>query len=385
MHGVTPSVVESGAVIQWSADRTEHAHITEIKVPGRSGNNQDYNPQICRWLDRSEKHQNFSLALRLLVPDTDPVNTPDDEDSDDIIQSDGLTPTSSPPDFFSQAIRLAANVSPTTPLPLRTFSTDTTGFRLNRYPDLPSLTVDEAAVKFKLPDLRAALADYVRRMRDLQLSTLTIGQRRLSPADAVLPFSDLQVWHSARVQVRSADPPTDVSTPCRVCAEPPSSEWPFGRYDTVLISNGSTPGRGLQGKSISRYDAPTLMLFQGFDLAQVWLIFHPVWSSNVYLSYMERFDIIPQATNLSGTSRACCPDPITGMYVVKRSHRSNGSRMGDIIPLSQIRTAAPLVPRYGSQADPKLTSRNSMEFSTEFFLNNFFDKDIYYMMLQNDL
>jgi hypothetical protein len=39
MHGVVPSVIESGAVIQWSADTTEHAHITEIKVPGRSGNN----------------------------------------------------------------------------------------------------------------------------------------------------------------------------------------------------------------------------------------------------------------------------------------------------------------------------------------------------------
>jgi len=47
MHGVIPSITESGAVIQWSADRTEHAHITEIKVPGRSGNNQDHNPQIC--------------------------------------------------------------------------------------------------------------------------------------------------------------------------------------------------------------------------------------------------------------------------------------------------------------------------------------------------
>ena len=63
MHGVVPSVVESGAVIQWSADRTEHAHITGIKVPGRSGNNQDHNPQICRWLDRSEKHQKFPLRF----------------------------------------------------------------------------------------------------------------------------------------------------------------------------------------------------------------------------------------------------------------------------------------------------------------------------------
>ena len=133
------------------------------------------------------------------------------------------------------------------------------------------------------------------------------------------------------------------------------------------------------------YYTPTLTLLQGFDLAQIRLIFHPVWSANIYLSYMERFDVIPQATQLGSTSRARCPDPVTGMYVMKRSHRSNGTRMGDIVPLSQIRIAAPLIPRYGLRADPKLTSRNSMEFSTEFFLNKFFDKDLYCMMLHNDL
>jgi len=48
MHGVVPSVTACGVVMQWSADTTEHAHITEIKVPGWSGNNQSYNPQICQ-------------------------------------------------------------------------------------------------------------------------------------------------------------------------------------------------------------------------------------------------------------------------------------------------------------------------------------------------
>ena len=115
MHGVVPSVIESGAVIQWSADRTEHAHITEIKVPGRSGNNQDHNPQICRWLNRSEKHQSFSLALELLMSDTDPTDTLDDEehseDADDTNQPNGLPLTTPPPDLFLQAVQLAASVS----------------------------------------------------------------------------------------------------------------------------------------------------------------------------------------------------------------------------------------------------------------------------------
>ena len=99
MHSVVPSIVASGIVMQWSADRTEHAHITETKTPGRSGNNCSYNPQICQYLDRSEKHRNFSLALsiwelqmdtsdaRTILPSEDPDDYTDpyrgDEDDDD--------------------------------------------------------------------------------------------------------------------------------------------------------------------------------------------------------------------------------------------------------------------------------------------------------------
>lgn len=388
MHGVVPSVIDSGAVIQWSADRTEHAHITEIKVPGRSGNNQDHNPQICRWLDRSEKHQNFSLALQLHVSDTDPsASTLDDEelfkDADNTDQPNDLSLATPVPDLFSRAAQLAASVSRLTPLPLRTFSTETTAFHLNRRPDLKPLTIDEVAIKFNIPDLRAAIADYLKRAQELQSSRFKIGQRQLSRADADLPFTHLRIWYSARVQARSTDS-TDASIPIKVCAEPPSSEWQFGRFDTVLLSDGTTPRRGLYGTiSLSLQHPQTLTSFQGFDLAQIRLIFHPVWPINTFLAYAERFDVIPQPTHLGGSTRARCPDPVTGMYVVKRSSRSNGARMGGVVPLSQTQIAAPLVPKYGPQADPKLTPRNSLEFSTEFFLNHYFDKELYYFL--NDL
>jgi len=114
-------------------------------------------------------------------------------------------------------------------------------------------------------------------------------------------------------------------------------------------------------------------------------MFHPIWPTGVYLTYVERFQIVPQPTSYGSTSRGTCPDPVTGQYVVKRSTRANGSRLGDIIPLLQARIPAPLVPRYGVQADPKLTSKNSLEYSTEFYLNRFFDKELYYFMSCNNL
>ncbi|KAI6113305.1 hypothetical protein EDD17DRAFT_1453834, partial [Pisolithus thermaeus] len=55
LQSVVQSIWQSGVVMQWSADITEHAHIEEIKVPAHAGNNQNYNNQIVchlNWLDK---------------------------------------------------------------------------------------------------------------------------------------------------------------------------------------------------------------------------------------------------------------------------------------------------------------------------------------------
>ena len=235
----------------------------DCRYYGRSGNNQSYSPQICRWLDCSEKHRNFSLALsihemQLHACDTNPLehydDNPNDTDSDADNGNDdddqGTTRSDpSQPDLFSRAASLSTNINPSTPLPLRAMSTNTTAFQLNFRPSLPPTTVDEAAIKFNLPDLRPALADYVQRSRDLRSSTTKIGQRWMSPHDAMLPFTHLRVWYSVRMQMRSSDA-TGLTDPQWVSAMPVTDNWPSGRYDTVLLSNGMTPGPGLEGKYI---------------------------------------------------------------------------------------------------------------------------------------
>ena len=62
LQSVVPSIHQSGAMMQWSADITEHAHVEEIKLPARAGNNQNYYSQIMRHLDRLEKCFRFDLA-----------------------------------------------------------------------------------------------------------------------------------------------------------------------------------------------------------------------------------------------------------------------------------------------------------------------------------
>ena len=110
-----------------------------------------------------------------------------------------------------------------------------------------------------------------------------------------------------------------------------------------------------------------------------------MWTTDTILVYAERFEVIPQPTSYGSASRGTFPDPVTGLYVMKRSTRANGSRLGDVVPLLQARIPAPVVPRYGVRADPKLSSRNSLEYSTEFYLNSFFDKELYYFMFRNNL
>ena len=256
MHSVVPSITSSGAVIQWSADTTEQAHITEVKVPGRSGNNQSYNPQICRWLDRSEKRRNFSLALSIQhsqqnensedpdLPDQDLVDDVDDNQGEDVFHGPSLATEHQ--DLFARSIWLSSNITPSTPLPLHTFHTETTAFQLNRLPSLRKATVGEIATKFNIPDLRAALADYIHRAGDLCSPIFKLGQRRTSPPDADLPFTHLDVWYSVRMQMRTTDA-IGTTTPQRMCALPSSDKWPFGRYDTILISNGTPLGPGLGG------------------------------------------------------------------------------------------------------------------------------------------
>ncbi|KAG2131052.1 hypothetical protein DEU56DRAFT_914586 [Suillus clintonianus] len=51
MQNITCSIRNSGVIAQWSADVTEHVHITEVKDPVRSSNNNNYNPLWVRKIE----------------------------------------------------------------------------------------------------------------------------------------------------------------------------------------------------------------------------------------------------------------------------------------------------------------------------------------------
>ncbi|KAJ6545132.1 hypothetical protein B0H10DRAFT_1969908 [Mycena sp. CBHHK59/15] len=55
MQSVVPNTKANGIPLQWTADVTEHTHITEVKDPADNSNNQNYEQQICQHLDCREK------------------------------------------------------------------------------------------------------------------------------------------------------------------------------------------------------------------------------------------------------------------------------------------------------------------------------------------
>ena len=68
------------------------------------------------------------------------------------------------------------------------------------------------------------------------------------------------------------------------------------------------------------------------------------------------------------------------MYLLKRARRNGGEIMGDVVPLSQIRTLINLVPRFGAVADSRLTMETALEWSSEYWLNKYFDKELFYAL-----
>ena len=181
--------------MQWSADVTEHAHIKEIKVPARSGNNQNYYSQIAQHLDRLDKCFHFDLATYIEQCAMDQANNGDgdsDSDSDEqhepdaetIHLSEYSTPTRQFPDYFSISASLILGAKPSAPKPYRTFATSTTGFHLATKPSL-WLSVDEAAIAYQLPDLKDTIIAFANGDVCFQ------GQHGIE---------NLQIWHKVRLQ-----------------------------------------------------------------------------------------------------------------------------------------------------------------------------------------
>lgn len=265
LQHVVPSIRDSGAVMQWSADVTEHSHVTEVKNPARAGNNQDYYSQIARHLDRVDKCFRFDLATWIASStELDPASGHygNDDDGDELgeehepdAEAQKLSlyhsPTRKVVNYFQAARVLSDDSRPGVLKPLRTFATSTTAIHLTLKPALRT-TVSAASELFKIPDLQDAICRYLDRRSTGE--ALDVSGRRQANSSRSLFSDKLYVWTSVRVQLRTwnnSDPLAGSVEPAQtLVVSPPSPKYPSGRYDCAIASltaDSDWPAQGLSG------------------------------------------------------------------------------------------------------------------------------------------
>ena len=94
---------------------------------------------------------------------------------------------------------------------------------------------------------------------------------------------------------------------------------------------------------------------KGHSVAQLKLImwvvpskgFAPKPISDVFLTYVQRFDIIPQVNPMFSSRAGPFLEPASAMFVLRRATCAGGAPLGDIIPLTPVHAFADLIPRFG--------------------------------------
>ena len=132
-------------------------------------------------------------------------------------------------------------------------------------------------------------------------------------------------------------------------------------------------------------------LCEGHHVAQLRLIFRvvpprnsaPIPGFETFLSYTQKFEIVPQINEkLSGSSRRKGPYPhfASSMFVLQRVRHPNQDIAAEIIQLKQVRTLIGLIPVFGEAADRRLTKETSLEYCRQFWLDKYFDKELFYAL-----
>ncbi|KIM59471.1 hypothetical protein SCLCIDRAFT_126081, partial [Scleroderma citrinum Foug A] len=140
---------------------------------------------------------------------------------------------------------------------------------------------------------------------------------------------------------------------------PSSMELPCSWYDFAIISQTNKsdwPSNGLRGHAV----------------VQICLIFC-LLHSNTFLAYIYHFkDSLPPSRSTNNDA--------AGLHILKRAIRSDGTHVGDVIPLLHLRSPAHVIPCFGKEANPRLTCHTAYELSNEFWLNKYWNKEFFYAL-----
>ncbi|EGO18433.1 hypothetical protein SERLADRAFT_444104 [Serpula lacrymans var. lacrymans S7.9] len=357
MQNFACSIKRMGSVMQYTTDVTEHLLITHCKHPFSHGTNHhhDFEQQCVQVLSVLERLCVFSFYTLLESHGLDLVGV--------IVEEEDSVVEVVNPELLWLSRVLPDDDHKAGPRPMRNLFIDgiwsqdgNTAFYVNKTVDFPKLSIDDAAAKFGLEDFRPAPANY----------TCQLNQTRRLGGPYDFPFTHVRVWFKFRIQQHSVHKANTIMAPQTVQAQAPSAAASQGTCDAVLAGDPSANG------------SITLQVRMVFQLIPPKNTTIPAHLSPILL-YVQNF----RFAGRRNSKGVVLEEPDIDMFLVERTFcsmlDSSGQkmRMGGIIPLSQVAYPVDLIPVFGSHIEPQLNANNTLERPTQFYLNNFSDKEIY--------
>lgn len=273
-HEIVPTIIALGALLGVSTDISEHEHIQMVKEPFRHTNHRDFYKQMINFLSRLERLRFFDLvtAMTKTVQNTgvsfhSVSGGVTDEDGsltqwlDNLNTVQSLRGSKRKPhtNYFKLVSGLTADERRIRRI--RTFvPTSFTAIHLNRDPSVSTMSIDEAAIAFDLPELADSIREYFHPSQQEGRGPI-ISRRYHGNRLSTLPplsFNTIRIWYKVKVQTKSLFEPGLVNKAATLFAEPPSSlseeeeeslqmrqsgiklqdiAWIRGRYDCALFVN----------------------------------------------------------------------------------------------------------------------------------------------------
>ncbi|CDO71997.1 hypothetical protein BN946_scf184943.g32 [Trametes cinnabarina] len=287
-----------GTTDNYDTQYTERLHIDFAKDAYRATNHKDEFPQMTTWLERREKISRHEAYVQWRLQRRQ-VAAPEAENPNTHAHAESLHSLSSSSCAVSSSIQWTA-------------------IKIAKWPSVKALSFDDAAKRYGATYLRDALARFVVQYCDPSLSAAEVEHAALARP---LPLRKVQAFHKLKFSLVDAQELGVMETLQDAAhARPERTDRQGravpGRFDTVLINDGTGGRSGVQGYHIAQ-----LRLVFKLSTAASQVLFPDVLAPG-HLAYIERF-----------TPFAAAPDTTHGLYKVARHRGAGGERLASVVEM----------------------------------------------------